>query len=186
MSRMSPSHAGWHHHVNATNPDRILRQWLTMDTSLTARMRASCKQFWVQRLHQRQSICLADEYALIGLQRRARVQEREVLLCCDGIPLVFAHTVVPLSANRYDWPTFRTMGEKSLGSSLFGDPAVSRGTLQFSRLSPSHPLMRRIYTAIPSEQIESRLHARRCLFRRGSGLMLVTEVFLPGITTLGK
>lgn len=109
-----------------------------------------------------------------------------MLLCCDGKPVVFAHTVIPLNATASDWPMFRSLGETSLGTSLFGDPAITRGTLQFSRLPLSHPLMRRICTAIPSEGIKSRLHARRCLYRRGSGVMLVTEVFLPGIIELDQ
>jgi len=182
----SPSRARWHRHINAANPPPSLREWLCLDTSLTASLRVSSTQFRVQRLHQQQSLCLADESELIGLPRRMRVWEREVLLCCDGKPMVFAHTVVPLTANASDWPMFRSLGNTSLGASLFGDPAVNRGHLQFARLPLSHPLMRRICTAIPFEEIESRLHARRCLYRRGSGVMLVTEVFLPCITKLDQ
>ncbi len=184
MNLASPSRARWHLHVNATAPSPILRNWLTTKSSLTASLIACSKEFWVQRLHQTTVSCLADECRLIGLPRRMHAHEREVLLYCDGKPVVFAHTVVPLSASTSDWPVFRSLGARSLGATLFDDPAVTRGQLQFSRLPPSHPLMRRIRTAVPSEQIESHLHARRCLFRRKNGLMLVTEVFLPGITLL--
>jgi len=180
------SHARWYRHVNAINPPPALRNWLSLDTSLTASLRASSNHFRVQRLHQHENLCLADECRLIGLPRRTRVREREVLLCCNGKPVVFAHTVVPLAANASDWPMFRSLGNASLGASLFGDPIVVRGALQFSRLPLSHPLMRRICTVIPSEDIESRLHARRCLYRRGSGVMLVTEVFLPDIIELDQ
>ncbi len=184
MKWFSATRARWHCHVNATAPSTTLREWLTLDTSLTTHLRACSLSFRVQRLHQRLAPCLADECLAIGLARRSIVREREVLLCCDGQPVVFAHTVVPLSATSADWPMFRSLGEKSLGASLFGDPQVVRGSLRFSRLPLSHPLMQRIRAATPSEQIESRLHARRCLFRRGRGLMLVTEVFLPGIVHL--
>ena len=184
--RIRMSRARWHPHVNATNPPPALREWLSLESSLTAILRARSKQFHVQRLHQLQDRCLADEARLIGLPRRMRVWEREVLLCCDGKPVVFAHTVVPLSATASDWPMFRSLGNTSLGASLFGDPAVARGTLQFGRLPLSHPLIRRICTAISSEGIESRLHARRCIYRRGGGVMLVTEIFLPGITELDQ
>lgn len=184
MIQNALSRARWHHHPNATSPSSLMRDWLMLKTSLTAQLRTRSNQFKVQRLHQRQGLCLADESALIGLPRRMRVREREVLLCCDGKPVVFAHTVVPLSASASDWPMFRTLGERSLGSTLFGDPAIQRGALQYARLPHTHPLMRRIRTIVAPEQIESRLHARRCLFRRGNGLMLVTEVFLPAITQL--
>jgi chorismate lyase len=176
--------ARWHQHVNAVNPSPDLRAWLTLDTSLTARLRALSDQFRVVCLHQRPALCLHDEAQPLGLPRRSRVHEREVLLCCDHQPVVFAHTVVRFGATAVDWPAFRALGETSLGISLFGDPAVTRGNLQFCRLALSHPLLQRIRTAVPSERIESRLHARRCLFRRGNGLMLVTEVFLSGIADL--
>ncbi len=184
MKPFSATRARWHRHANATAPSTALREWLTLDTSLTARLRARSLSFRVKRLHQRQGLCLADECHIIGLARRAIVREREILLCCNEKPVVFAHTVVPLSASSADWPMFRGLGEKSLGASLFGDPQVVRGSLQFSRLPLWHPLMQRIRAAIPSERIESRLHARRCLFRRRCGLMLVTEVFLPDILNL--
>lgn len=184
MKHASPSRARWHRHVNAVNPPPVLREWLTIKNSLTAGLCARSNQFRVQQLHQQQGLCLADESRLIGLPRRMRAREREVLLCCDGKPVVFAHTVVPLTANASDWPMFRTLGETSLGASLFGDPEVMREPLQFAHLPLSHPLMRRIHTVVASEQIESRLYARRCLYRRGNGVMLVTEVFLPGIINL--
>ena len=181
-----PSLARWHVHINATAPARDMSRWLTLPTSLTAALRDHCRSFHVQLLNQQTTRCLADESDAIALPRRLQVRQREVLLCCDGVPVVFAHTVVPLTATAADWPMFRALGENSLGASLFGDPLVIRDTLQFSRLPVSHPLMQRIRSALPAEGIESRLHARRCLFRRKRGLMMVTEVFLPGILTLNN
>ncbi|MBS1187279.1 MAG: chorismate--pyruvate lyase [Burkholderiaceae bacterium] len=171
----------WHSHINATCP-QALRGWLTLETSLTARLRRHGSPFRVQRLKQRREPCLADEAAIIS-QPRGMARVREVLLHCGGKPVVFAHTVVPL-ASMADWPTFGALGERSLGELLFGDPQVARGRLQFARLDGRHPIVRRLCAALPAERIESRLHARRCLFRRKNGLMLVTEVFLPGIVNL--
>ena len=175
------SRAQWHWHLHALTTAGALRDWLKLSSSLTDRLRASAKDFRVLRLHQRPNRCLSDESSALGLQRRLRVREREVLLCCNGKPVVFAHTVVPLSATRSDWPAFNSLGERSLGTSLFHDPQVRRGRLQFAHLPAAHPLIQRICAAIPAERLESRFHARRCLFYRGRGRMLVTEVFLPGI-----
>jgi chorismate--pyruvate lyase len=110
------------------------------------------------------------------------VQEREVLLVCDGTPVVYAHTAVPLTADANDWPFFGSLGERSLGTTLFGDPLVARGALRYAKLSPAHPLHARAAEAtdIGGQQ----LFARRCLFRRKSGVLLVTEVFLPAIDAL--
>ncbi len=132
-------------------------------------------------------LCLADEAQLIGMARRGRVWEREVLLRCDERPVVFAHTVVPMSATADDWPLFNALGERSLGSTLFGDPAVTRGQLEFARIRNGHPLMQRASEALglDGQGIEHPvLYARRCLYRRHRGSLLVTEVFLPSVLAL--
>lgn len=178
------THAQWFSHVNAINPPLALRTWLTGGGSLTARLQMRCAHFRVQRLHQSQSSSLPDEFAEIKLTRASRVWEREVLLRCDGAPVVFAHTVVPLTANASDWPLFSALGERSLGTTLFGDPQVRRNELQFARIRSGHPLMRRVRRASGIELTEPTLYARRCLYRRQRGLLLVTEIFLPAIADL--
>lgn len=178
----------WQPHVLALNAPPPWRPWLTAGGSLTARLKAHSQDFRVQCLHQRVARCLSDEAAAIGLHRPGRVWEREVLLRCDNTPVVFAHTVVPMSATAADWPLFSALGERSLGTTLFGDPQVRRGVLEFARLREEHPLAQRAAAALglehkvlPQERI---LYARRCLYRRRQGTLLVTEVFLPSVLDL--
>lgn len=180
----SVGHAQWFSHVNGVNPTRDLRDWLTDTASLTVKLMARSGHFRVRRLRQEHGLCLADEFEMVDLPRRECVQEREVLLQCDGHPVVFAHTIVPLSATASDWPFFGTLGERSLGTTLFGDPRVARGTLQYARLRPQHPLVRRASAALGGVQFDTPLFARRCLYRRRQGVLLVTELFLPAITGL--
>ncbi len=163
-----------------------MRRWLTDTASLTAKLMALSSHFRVQRLHQLQRRALMDECAPLELNRPSHVWEREVLLQCDARPVVFAHTVVPLSATASDWPLFGALGERSLGSTLFGDPQVKRGTLQFARLRAGHPLHQRLCAVTGREtgRDDAPLLARRCLYRRKNGLLLLTEVFLPAITEL--
>jgi chorismate--pyruvate lyase len=175
--------AVWHSHVNALAAPHPVRAWLTADGSLTARLTAHSSAFRVQRLHQRTAICLADEARAIGLPRPGRVLEREVLLRCDGAPVVFAHTVVPMSATAADWPLFNALGERSLGSTLFYDPRVQRGELEFARIRAGHPLLQRAQAALGVSG-DTPLYARRCLYRRRRGSLLVTEVFLPAVLEL--
>ena len=195
--------AQWQPHVLALNAPMPLRAWLTARGSLTFRLKAHSETFRVQCLHQHTARCLSDEAAVIGLHRAGRVWEREVLLRCDNTPVVFAHTVVPMSATAADWPLFSALGERSLGTTLFGDPTVRRGVLEFARLRPGHPLARRAAAALalplplppadeaskanqPNEALpqERILYARRCLYRRRQGTLLVTEVFLPSVLDL--
>ncbi|PWF55279.1 chorismate--pyruvate lyase family protein [Massilia glaciei] len=203
MRAASLRQALWHRHVNAVNAPAAMREWLTEGGSLTARLSAHSGAFRVQRLHQHRAMCLPDEARRIGLARPGQAWEREVLLRCDGRPVVFAHTVVPLSASASDWPLFSALGERSLGSTLFKDPQVRRGALEFARIRAGHPLMRRAFVALGGDPHDAGLqdailhdamahhathqtiyYARRCLYRRHQGALLVTEVFLPPVLGL--
>ena len=178
----------WQPHALALNAPPPLRPWLLEGGSLTARLKAHSETFRVQCLHQHTARCLSDEAAVIGMHRPGRVWEREVLLRCDNTPVVFAHTVVPMSATAADWPLFSALGERSLGTTLFGDPSVRRGVLEFARLREGHPLAQRAMAALALNQEalpQARiLYARRCLYRRRQGTLLVTEVFLPSVLDL--
>ena len=44
--------------------------------------------------------------------------------------------------------------------------------------------MQRALAALPVRDVAPTLHARRCLYRRQRGLLLVTELFLPAIAQL--
>ncbi|WP_166106526.1 chorismate--pyruvate lyase family protein [Duganella aceris] len=188
MSAPSLRQTQWRPHVLALNAPAAFRPWLTAAGSLTARLKAHSAQFRVQCLHQRTARCLSDEAAAIGMHRPGRVWEREVLLRCDNTPVVFAHTVVPMSATAEDWPLFSALGERSLGTTLFGDPLVRRGVLEFARLREGHPLAQRARKALGLEGLDGAdellLYARRCLYRRRRGTLLVTEVFLPSVLEL--
>ncbi len=181
MRAASLRQALWRPHANAAAP---MRAWLSAGGSLTARLVAHSTAFRVQRLHQRVALCLADEARAVGLVRPGRVWEREVLLRCDGEAVVFAHTVVPMTATAADWPLFGALGERSLGSTLFSDPLVRRGQLEFARLRAGHPLARRARAALGETAGDAVYHARRCLYRRHQGTLLVTEVFLPAVIDL--
>jgi chorismate--pyruvate lyase len=176
----------WHRHVNALAPSAAMRGWLTAGGSLTARLVDHSSAFRVQRLHQRSALSLADEARAIGMHRPGRVWEREVLLRCDGAPVVFAHTVVPLSDSATDWPLFNALGERSLGTTLFYDPLVRRGELEFARLRAGHPLVQRARSALGDDRAAPPpvYYARRCVYRRHQGTLLVTEVFLPAVLDL--
>ena len=171
--------AHWHTVLPRTAPPMELREWLINRDSLTQRLIARCGSFRVECLHQHASACLADECTALGLPRRTQVMEREVLLRCDDVAVVYAHTVLPLTATARQWPHFASLGNRSLGTTLFQDPQVQRGALQFAQLRANHPLMRRIRQLQLPQTEASALFARRSRFTRHGSSLLVTEVFLP-------
>lgn len=183
MRAASLRRARWLAHPQGVRAPAAMADWLVTPGSLTARLVAHSKAFRVQKLRQEGAPCLADEARAIGLPRARRVWEREVLLRCDGRPVVYGHTVVPLDASAHDWPLFSALGERSLGSTLFYDPRVTRGRLEFARVRPGHPLHARVDAAL-GDATDLTYFARRCVYRRRQGLLLVTEVFLPTVLDL--
>jgi chorismate--pyruvate lyase len=93
-----------------------------------------------------------------------------------------------MSATAHDWPLFSALGERSLGTTLFYDPLVQRGQLEFARIRPGHPLLARVHAALGGEgqggRSDTVYYARRCVYRRRQGLLMVTEVFLPAVLDL--
>jgi chorismate--pyruvate lyase len=180
-------HAHWFDHPNAVQTGPLLRAWLSDPGSMTFKLRARCEQLRVQRLRQHSGNALADECAMLALRARDPVEQRDVILHCDGVPVLFGHTVTPL-ASAAAWPFFRRLGNRPLGSSLFADPLVTRAPIQYARLHAAHPLVRRLSQALTPAQLQQYLrlplYARRSLFCRHGSLMLVTDVFLPALDKL--
>ncbi|MDP9107497.1 MAG: chorismate lyase [Pseudomonadota bacterium] len=181
MTRLA--HARWSSHIGSVHASPALRDWLHTPGSLTARLMAHSHRFRVRRIRQARGLIGTDEMAPLQLTRRVLVQQRNVVLECDDRPVIFAHTSVPLTATASDWPRFGSLGERSLGSTLFGDPRVRRGELSFARLSSRHPFVVRMVAALGS-QGPGPWFARRCVFRRHNGVLLVSEIFLPSIVEL--
>ena len=156
-------------------------RWAVGTDSLTARLRAASSTFRVQLLGQQRAMPLRDEWRCLGMVGPAQTLVREVLLICDDIPVVYAHTIVHPRSVALDWPFLKALGTQPLGHSLFADPRVERGRFEFALLDGRHPLVRRGQAALGDAPMTgtARLPARRSVFRRGASAMLVTEVFLP-------
>lgn len=174
--------AAWHAHLphDAAIPLNQ-RRWIAGEGSLTARLMSASSRFGVQRLVQTPQLPFADEWQALGLICPVPAITREVLLVCDSVPAVFAHTIVDPYRARRDWPFLRGLGNRPLGGALFVDPRVRREPFQFARLSTNHPLRQALQRVLPAFASVPMLPARRSVFRRGGGAMLVTEVFLPDL-----
>ena len=125
---------------------------------------------------------LADESVPLGLRPQQQALLREVYLCCDGQPVVFAHSVLPRHSLRGEWQALRRLGAKPLGAALFTHAGVLRTPLSYRKLLPRHPLYRRAVSAL--RVAPPALWARRSVFMLRNNPILVTEIFLPGVLAL--
>jgi chorismate--pyruvate lyase len=157
--------------------DPLLRSWLSEPESLTARCQRACPDFRVRLLRYGKGRALADESAG-GEVGRGLAWVREVVLECDGRPVIFAHTTLSTAAHGRLSRWMAGLGNRSLGSLLLSYPGFRRGAIEFLRLDARHPLYRR---AAALGAVGETLWARRSLHRLGGQQVLVTEVFLPGI-----
>lgn len=176
----APDGGGWRADLNAAMD--AYRPWLAETGSLTARIQRACPldaPFAVGLLSQGWGRPCADEYPALSLRPERLAQVREVLLQSGARPVVFAHTIVLGRSGR----TLARVGGRSLGSVLFSDPLVLAGPLRYCCLDARHALYHRAL-AWCGAACPRKLWARRALFRRGPGRLLVTEVFLPAILDL--
>lgn len=171
----------WRDRLPALGTDAALRDWLREPNSLTARLQRH-GAFRLKLLRQRLHCANADETSVLGLITRARCQVREVLLYCDGMPVVFAHTVLPLRPRGVLGRWLAGLGSRSLGSLLFFHPGFVRGQLAYARINRRHPLHARATAALGVSP--PYFFARRCAHDFGRQRALVTEVFAPAIAAL--
>ena len=170
----------WRARLAGAACDPVLRSWLCEPDSLTARCQRASSSFRVRLLHYGKGRALADESAG-GNNGHQLAWVREVVLECDGRPVIFAHTTLSTVANGRMNRWMAGLGSRSLGSLLFSHPGFRRGAIEYLRLGERHPLYRRAAAFCEAGSV---LWARRSLHRLGGQQVLVTEVFLPPILGL--
>ena len=173
----------WRSRLFPAPQDPVLASWLTEPGSLTARCQAASDSFRIRLLNRGQGRPIPDESRLFRLRRQQRAWVREVLLECDGVPVIYAHTVLPLLPRGRLARWLAGLGSRSLGSLLFAHPGFCRGPIQYRRLDRRHPLFARAANAADVGGADT-LWARRSAHRLGGQTVLVTEVFLPSILRL--
>jgi chorismate--pyruvate lyase len=169
----------WLSALTCANP---YAHWLALPGSLTHALMSRCPAFRVLRLRQATARPALDEFGVLGLRPGCLAMVREVQLSCGETPLVFAHTVIPLTGLRGTWRDLASLGNRPLGATLFTDPRVARGPLTYRHLDRRHPLYHAACLRLADPP--PRLWARRSLFRRARRPILVTEIFLPEILKL--
>ncbi|MBL8519399.1 MAG: chorismate lyase [Betaproteobacteria bacterium] len=158
-------------------PTHALYPWLTDRGSLSARLARAFAGFSVRRLSQSRSRPFADERRHLGARTGEYCVVREVLLLCDAMPRVFAHSVALERDLTGSWRGLSKLGARPLADMLFGDASVTRHPIEYKRIDARHALYRAAQRALPNLRAP-RLWARRSVFMKHGRPLLVTEVFL--------
>lgn len=146
--------------------------------SLTDIVKRDCSgDFSVAVLSQTESQPEANEAIYLGLKPSDKAVLRNVFLCNDNTPLVFAHSVMPLKTLEGAGKVLGNMGNKPLGAELFSNPLIRRGDIQVAALTPQHSIFETACAKLP--QPPSVIWGRRSMFYVGENPLLVCEFFLP-------
>ena len=148
------------------------QHWLQATDSMTARLQALGK-LSVQSLNETSAQLADDEADFLCLPAGSDCLLREVLLCVDAAPCIFARSLLPLTSLSGANAVLASMAARPLGSELFRAPVAERRLMQACRL-PAAQLPEAIAAT-------DNLLARRSLFFKNGLPLLVAECFLPAL-----
>lgn len=153
--------------------DPALHTWLFDKSSLTARLIGICgSDFSVRVISQHYGKIDVTEASAMVLQKSHSALVRQVLLCCDGQPLVYARTVIPVTTIQGAQRRYANMGNRPLGAMLFADRTMQREEVEVSMLPTTHEANQYTNSNNP-------IWGRRSVFRVSGKPLLVSEYFLP-------
>lgn len=166
------------HIVRHQRPSLAMQNWLGDSGSLTARLIAQSKgQFKVQVVRQIIGRPRLNERRALGMKQPALALIREVILCGQHQPWVFARSILPLASLTGSLRHLRKQNNRPLGAFLFSQPKLLRSAIAVTRISRDHAY-------VPNALINNDLlWGRRSVFYLQQKPLLVSEVFLPAFVT---
>lgn len=168
-------HTQWHSPENGQFGASIGR-WLLDPDSLTARLKSLCVEFQVKVLGQNVEPCSEDDACEI-IKKGSQVLVREVVLYCDGVPQVFARSLLPLTSLTGEEQALANLGEQPLGQVIFSKPNLTRTAIEVGKFDASSSVAH-LARQLGQENILP-MWGRRSLFHVDSKPLVVAEVFLP-------
>lgn len=145
------------------------KQWLIDSGSLTARLKkAFSGDFRVEVLFHDWDQPTAQERQFLDMAEDEQASIREVLLICNGEPMVFARSILPASSLEGKNKTLLTLKDKPLGEFLFAQPDLKRGLIEITQTS---------------DRNGQTVWGRRSRFTLDNKPLAVCEYFLPALFT---
>lgn len=175
-NRLFDNHWKAKHIFRNNELDRQTKLWILDTGSLTTRLVAHCKHhFRVEVQQQGWQKPHAHEAKALGLSFDQLALIRETLLICDGVPWVFARSVMPISSLDGKLRHLIKLNNQSLGALLFKDPHLSRHHFELAH-SPAKAFCLPDTISCPEHE---KIWGRRSVFHLYQQPLLVAEVFLP-------
>lgn len=161
----------WHplHQASKKDIPTYIKPWLSETGSITAKLR-KLGELTVEVLFDRWDKATTRERRKLGLHPRAVVRVREVILSLNGVPVIYARSIIPATALKGHWRYLTKLGNQPLGGFLFKTNRLSRGEIEIAQLPPqlfSH--------------LNEPIWARRSIFYQYGQGVLVNEAFFPSI-----
>lgn len=154
----------------------VLDDWLFNQDSLTRRLtRLSQNRFSVRLVNEGWQTLRDDEYAALGCKSQDSGWVREVFLCGNQQPWVYARSVAGRSCLEQAGFDMNLLGTRSLGELLFSNQSFARGPIEVCSLNPDILPKAVLPFCTPAQS----LWARRSCFSKDSLNILVAEAFLP-------
>lgn len=184
---MTQAHFGKHYneplwrsrrlHYGTTIPEH-LAPWLFDSGSLTQRLMESCHgTFSISVLRQGWGRPLLNEAQRLEMPVSEYALIRQVHLCCDGVPWVFARTVIPAKTLTGAQRRLAHLGTKSLGAVLFANRSMRRTQLELACIAKGQQIYTLATQHLPGES--RKIWGRRSVFSLHQHSLLVSEIFLP-------
>jgi len=142
------------------------RHWLLDSGSLTQNLKDLAPNRFSLQLIRRAFLSPAiSECNALGIAPRSQAYIREVALCIDDQPQIFARSIIPRSTLTGNERQLLTLNRKPLGEFLFSHKNMQRGAIEIKRAQ------------LNGETV----WARRSVFYVNQKPLLVCEFFLPSL-----
>lgn len=150
------------------------QDWLLEPNSLTAKLKTQCVEFSVKVLSEKEFELSISQQQLLDCSQRIGIN-REVLLLCDGIPMVYAQSWLPATDDMQQQQLL-ALGNRPLGDVIFQHPDLKRTEIEIARFDCQHPVQQLVsqYSVVVKP-----LWGRRSMFSLAQSRFLVAEIFLP-------
>ena len=157
-----------------------MNQWVKNKSSLTNRIKkiANLKIKLVTNNYKNKNLLLSEKN-FFPLHKAENIFLREVIIFANGVPIMYARTVLPRKYLRGYWNDIKKLNTSSLSRIVYENPSIKRSN--FLYLAPS--LNNNIFKNIKSLKIDSKnlVIGRQSYFEYKRKNILLTEYFFEAI-----